>query len=162
MTFNFVKLVLNREVYIVLSLVQQLFLQLFLNLHHILFLIDSLVASPALQTSFLDSVFASSSPDFVAISNSFFLLLPRNFFANDKKPHLFHVFSSFWFYKIGCHLYLLISNVKLILSSISNGLPFSFLNLIVMPSNSVLYVFQNAKLLGSTQKHKIYFAACNP
>ena len=58
---------------------------------------------------------------FSRVSNNCFLY----FLANNKNPYPFNMFFCSWFYRILCHFYfLLISNVKLILSSISNGLPF--------------------------------------
>ena len=47
-----------------------------------------------------------------------------------------------------CYLYLLISNFKLTLSSISNSLPFWSINFMKIFSNSIIYVFSNTKLLG--------------
>ena len=53
----------------------------------------------------------------------FHILLDR-FLANDKKSISFDIFSCFWFYRITCHPYLLIRNIKLTQFSVSNGLPF--------------------------------------
>ena len=60
-----------------------------------------------------------------------------------------NIYSCFWFYRISHLFYLLISNVKLTLSSISNGQTFWSVNAIIHSTNSVLYVFKNTKLLGS-------------
>ena len=49
----------------------------------------------------------------------------------------FNVFSCSWFYRISLHFYLLISNVKLTLSSILNSLPFWSVNVIIISLNSV-------------------------
>ena len=50
-----------------------------------------------------------------------------NFWAWQKSIS-FDIFSCSWFYKVTCHFFILISNVNLTLSSISNGLPFWSVN----------------------------------
>ena len=60
----------------------------------ILFSIDSPVASAALWTTFLETVFRASSP----VSNNCFLYLLEKFLANDKNPYpltYFVVLQSF-------------------------------------------------------------------
>ena len=77
---------------------------------------------------FLEAVVTASRP----VSNNWFLY----FLANDKNPYpltYFFVLGS-----ISSHFYLLISNVKLTLPSMSNGLPFWSVNVIIISSNSVL------------------------
>ena len=66
---------------------------------------------------FLEDVFSASTPVLVAVSNNCFQHLSDKFLVNGK--HL-----GYWFYRITFHFHLLISNVKFILSSISNGLLF--------------------------------------
>ena len=64
----------------------------------------------------------------------------------------FKIFSCFLFYRISHHFYLLISSVKLTLSSISNSLSFWTVNLITISSNfSLNYLARHL-----TNKHKIY------
>ena len=68
---------------------------------------------------FLEAVSRASSPVLVAVFNSFYPYLPVKFLGDDK-IHTFDIFS--WLYRITCHFYLLTSNVKLTLPSISNGI----------------------------------------
>ena len=67
---------------------------------------------------FMDSFFGSS---FHSIQPCF--CSPDRFRVNNKYPNPLTFFFS-WFYRKTCHVYLLISNVEVTLSSNSNGLPF--------------------------------------
>ena len=82
----------------------------------ILFPMDSPVGWAVLWSNLLDAVFTASSLVFVAVFNTFSPYLLGRFIALDRYCP--------WFYGRTCHLYILISNVKLTLCSISNGLPF--------------------------------------
>ena len=82
---------------------------------------DSLVDSADLWTTFLETVLRTYSLVSVALSNNFFPYLLNTFLANDKNQYpltYFLVLGSIVFCK--SHFYLLISNVKLNLSSFSN------------------------------------------
>ena len=60
--------------------------------HQILFPINSLVASAALWTTYLEAVFSESSPVLVAVSNNFFHVFKIDFSKKkDKKFVLFIV-----------------------------------------------------------------------
>ena len=101
--------------------------------------------SPALWTLSLEAVFRTSS---LVFNNYFFILSCRWW-----KSKSFNIFSCSWFYRIlphcqtrrMCHFYLLVSNVKLNLSSISNSLPFWSVNIMMISSSHALYVFKNPK-----------------
>ena len=78
---------------------------------------------------------------FVAVSNDCFPYLLDTYFANNKNSYpLIHfvVLVPVIFHKTTCQFYLLKSNVKLILFSIPNGLPFWSANVVIFSSNSVL------------------------
>ena len=120
----FIKLVLTRLVFILILLVEQQFFWWntfririrhcfgFTNLPVILFPMNSALVAP--WTSFSERV-----------SKHLILEQYPIFFSNIwHKTISFDIFSCFWFYKITCHFKLLISNVKLTLSFISNVLPF--------------------------------------
>ena len=53
----------------------------------ILFPINSLVASAALWTTFLEAVFRAYSPALVAVSNNYFSYLLDSFLSNEKNPY---------------------------------------------------------------------------
>ena len=79
----------------------------------IFFPISSPVASATLWASFSKAVCIASSHVLIAVFNTCFSYFLDRFLTNDKNP-----------YRITYHFYLLISNVRLTLFSISNDLPF--------------------------------------
>ena len=80
---------------------------------------------PALWTTILEA--------FSPVSKTVFYI-----FLQRIKRHSLTRFVVLGFIRISLHFYLLISNVKSTLSSISNGLPFRSVNIIIISSNSVL------------------------
>ena len=93
--------------------------------------------SPALWATFLENLVL-------------YLIIVSYIFSQMIENHILNIFSCSCFYRILRHFYLLISNVKLTWSFVSNGLPFWSVNVMIVSSNSVLWVFKNTKLLGST------------
>ena len=80
---------------------------------------NSPVASATLWITFLEAVFKEYSP----LPNNCFLYLSDKFLANDRNVYLLTYFlrlSSIEY--LESHFYILIRYVRLILSSISNGL----------------------------------------
>ena len=70
---------------------------------------------------FMDYSFGSS---FCSSIQSFSPIFVGQISHKKQESLFFDVFSSSWLYRIMCHVHLLITIVKLILSSISKGLPF--------------------------------------
>ena len=71
----------------------------------------------------ISSVFSGGA----IISSADFIILPSILFLKNLRlasATLRNSLLSLVFYSVTCHFYLLIDNVKLALSSISNGLPF--------------------------------------
>ena len=99
---------------------------------------------------FWKNFFAAISRTFLAVSNRFFSYLVDIYLVNDKNLcHLIHFFF----------LVLLQGNVSrffffffffLLIFSVCNGLQIQSVNAMIIFSNSVLWVFKNTKLLGST------------
>ena len=73
---------------------------------------------------FFEAFCRASSSVLLAVSNNYFPYLLDRFLMNDKTPYRLTYFFCSWFYRITWYIYLLLGNVNLNLSSISNGLPF--------------------------------------
>ena len=102
----------------------------------ILFPTNSSVASAVVWTTFLEAVFWAINPVFVTYSKkNFFLYLLHRFLANDKNPYSLIYLLVFGSYT--CPFHTLISNVRLTLSSICNGLPFWVANVMIISFKSV-------------------------
>ena len=130
------------SIFIILLLILSIFLLFsfissigFTILSEIFFPMNSPVAAASLCATFLVTVFRASSHVLLAVCTNCFPYLLARLLPNDKNPYPFGIFSHSWFYRIVRLPYLLISNTKLTLSSISNSLP--------------LISFKNTKLLGS-------------
>ena len=109
----------------------------FTILSAILFPIHSIVDSTALRSSFLKALFRSSSPVFLVASINYFHICLIDSSRITEIHILWHSFLL-WFYEITWHCYLLINNFKLNLSSISNGLSFWSVNIMINSSNLAL------------------------
>ena len=88
------------------------------------------ISSPSLWTTF----FCKQSLQHLAL----YPVTVFYIFSRMTKIHTFNIFFCFWFYRILLYSYLLISNVKLNLSYISNGLLFWSVNVMIVSSNSLL------------------------
>ena len=87
--------------------------------------------------SSLQSTYSCFSSSIWQLFSIFFRYISRKL----RKFISLDIFSCSYFYRIMRYLYLLISNFKLTLSSISTGLSFWYVGVIIISSNSVLLCF---------------------